>query len=732
MAFNIPINSIPPIATPSDWVRPSDWITITDTANEVQFLVCDSGAKAFTIRTTFTRTSGNIYIDWGDGVTDTISTTTSTDTSHIYSTGGTPSSRGYKTFKIRIYGDATCVITNAQHIVNFAVTGGNPFYNIGLLEAYFGNGTCNTSDFTANYFYSVSANLGDSSFSMLEYVKLPATVSWTSQMASMFRNCTNLYKVIMPTSASSLTDLSSCFRNCKNLLDITLPTNATSITTLNYTFSESENLRNVLLPDNLNNCVDLSNAFHVCTSIKTITMPSINLATNLSYCFNFCYSLQWVKFNSLPSPISSGTTINFFQIFGTCYSLQNVYFPESCSLNSVYQLGSSFQDCINLKNILFPVNFNASSLSGTFTNCYKLNDVVFQSTMPNLTNMGQCFNNCRNLKSITFPATVSSSGVNISSMFQGCISLDTIQIPSGWILTSLNNAFYDCRNITSIILPNNTQNSLTDFGGAFYDCHKLKTIILPTSLTASTNLSQMFFNCYELESVTFPATMNSVTAMQSTFQNCYNLTSITLPTSMTSLNTTGSAFQDCRSLTSITFPSSVAININYNQTFFSCINLKTITLPTTQTTSTNNITNMFTACGNLTTINNLDKVGSLTATPLVNGTITTFAVAATFANIINSLSFNCPFSVIRLQGSSTTQNFNKLNSLRLLNASAGQYTGSTPHINVSFCDLGITALNQLFTDLPIVTSKTINITSCTGAAGCTRTIATAKGWTVTG
>ena len=732
MAFNIPINSIPSTATPSNWARPADWITITDTANEVQFLVADSGAKAFTIRTTFTRTSGNIYIDWGDGVTDTISSTTSTDTSHVYSTGGTPCTRGYNTFKIRIYGDATCVITNAQHIANFNVTGGNPYYNIGLLEAYFGNGTCSTSDFTANYFNSFSSTLGNSSFSMLEYVKLPATVSWTSQMALMFQYCTNLYNVVMPTSASSLTDVSSAFRYCKNLLDITFPTNATSITSLNYTFSECENLRNVSFPSNLNNCIDLSYCFHVCTSIKTVTIPSINLATNLSNFLNYCWSLQWVKFNSLPAPISAGTTINFFQTFGYCYSLQNVYFPESCSSNAIYNLQSFFYECINLKNILFPVNFNASNLSSTFFNCYKLNDVVFQSPMSSLTNASQCFNNCRNLKSVAFPTTVSSSGINISQMFSSCNSLDTIQIPSGWILTSMGNTFYDCRNLTSIILPNNAQNSLTDMAGIAYDCHKLKTIVLPTSLNSVTSLFQMFYNCFELESVSFPATMNSVTAMQNTFQNCYALTSLVLPSSMTSLNNVVNAFNSCTNLTEITLPPSVNININYLNTFSNCINLKTITLPTTQTTNTNTISAMFSGCGNLTTINNLNKVGSLTATPLVNGTVTTGAASSTFANIITSLSFSCPFSVLRLNASSTTQNFNKLNSLRLLNASAGQYTGSTPHINVSFCDLGITALNQLFTDLPTVTSKTINITSCTGAAGCTRSIATAKGWTVTG
>jgi len=157
--------------------------------------------------------------------------------------------------------------------------------------------------------------------------------------------------------------------------------------------------------------------------------------------------------------------------------------------------------------------------------------------------------------------------------------------------------------------------------------------------------------------------------------------------------------------------------------------VKTITLPTTQTSLVTAAQNMFNACGNLKTVSQLGKVGSLTATPLVLGTNGTSFSAS---NILTSLTFNCPFSRFTFNGSSATANFNKLNSLRLLNASAGQYTGSSPQINVSYCDLGIAALNQLFTDLPTVTAKTINITGCTGAAGCTRTIATAKGWVVTG
>jgi hypothetical protein len=77
-------------------------------------------------------------------------------------------------------------------------------------------------------------------------------------------------------------------------------------------------------------------------------------------------------------------------------------------------------------------------------------------------------------------------------------------------------------------------------------------------------------------------------------------------------------------------------------------------------------------------------------------------------------------------------------SVRLLNTSTGQWAGTSPQINVSYTNLSTAALVQLFNDMAAqgtVTSKTINITGATGAAGLTagdRLIITSKGWTITG
>ena len=730
MAFNALINSIAPVPTPSDWVRPSDWIAITDTPNEVQFLVCDIGSKAFSIKHDFTRTSGNIYIDWGDGTIDTITIDVPQTTSHVYSTGGTPCSRGYNTWKIRIYGDPTCVITNAQHIANRNVSGG--FYNIGLLEAYFGDGTCNTSGFNSYYFTSLSTTLSSGSFQYLEYVKLPSTVSWTTQLSQMFQNCANLYKIVMPTSAIALTNTSNMANGCINLRDIALPSNATAITTLASAFTNCINLRTVSFPTDLNSCISFNSTFGNCTSLKNVTFPSINLCTSFNSLFQTCRSLQWVRFTSLPSPVSPGTSISFIGVFGGCSQLQNVYFPSSCSSNARYDASSAFSSCNALKNLLFPTGFDANSLQSTFSTCQFLTSVVFQSGMPSLINMSFTFNSCSLLNSVTLPPTVGAS-ISLQNIFTSCSSLKSITIPSAWTISSLSQAFANCNNLTSITLPNNAQNSCTTMDLMCQGCNKLETIVMPTSLNSINTLSSAFNNCYRLTSVTFPSAMNSVNSLNGVFQSCYNLTSVTMPTIMSVCTSMSSVFSSCYSLETLTLPATLSPSFNsYGYTFFQCVNLKTLTLPTTQTSNTNNITQMLYGCSNLTTINNLNKLGSLTATPTVNAAIAQSAEIGSYMNSMTSLSFSCPFSQLTLNGSNTTSNFNRLNSLRLLNTGAGQWAGSSPQINVSYCDLGIAALNQLFTDLTTITSKTINITGCTGAAGCTRSIATAKGWTVTG
>ena len=735
MAFYLPIQSyLKPKPTPANWVRPGDWITITDSANEVQFLVADTDLATFTINTTFTKNSGtNLYIDWGDGVTDTISTATSVFTNHTYTIGtGTPCSRGYTTFKIRVYADATSVITTCNHVAPRAASvNGSIAYVLGLLEAYYGNNTCTA---IAPIFRSIpvqtfSAYTGVSTFHYLEYVKLPTTVTY-GDMTAIFQNCIRLFVVVMPTSGANFTNFSACFLNCINLLDITFPSNATGITNFTSTFQTCSSLRTVSLPTTLNSCTTMIQAFINCVSLKNITIPSINLCNNLNSTFQACTGLLWVKFNGLPSPASS-SSVNATSMFIDCSSLENVYFPSTCSVNARYSMNNAFQNCYSLRSLIFPTNFNVTNLSATFSRCPAISQIIFQSGFSACTSITGAFQNCINLDTLTLPSTMGST-VDMTSAFNNCCSLRTITIPSAYNISGLADAFNNCISASTITLPNNSQNSIGSMISAFNNCYNLTTITMPTSLTSVSNLTTIFNNCNKLQSITFPATMNNCSSMSSAFANCNALTSVTMPTSMNNCNDFSSIFFGCYKLTSITLPATVsASTTTFANAFSTCASLKTITLPTTQTTSLTSIVNTFFQCGSLTTINNLNKLGSLTATPLAS------ADGNTFINLVTTLQFNCPLSRLTVNGQSAT-NFSLLNSLRLLNVSAGQWTGSSPQINVSFTNMSTAALVQLFNDMaaqPAVSGKTINITSATGAAGLTaanRLIVTSKGWTITG
>jgi len=69
----------------------------------------------------------------------------------------------------------------------------------------------------------------------------------------------------------------------------------------------------------------------------------------------------------------------------------------------------------------------------------------------------------------------------------------------------------------------------------------------------------------------------------------------------------------------------------------------------------------------------------------------------------------------------------KISKLRLTNPNNAYQS-----VAITYLSLDASALNDIFTDLPTLSGRTININGCLGSATCNRTIATSKGWTVIG
>lgn len=731
MAFNLPLqNYFSRTTGPAVYSRPADWPVITDVATEVQFLFCDLGDAACSIRTTFTRTSGsqNIIIDWGDATTSTVTTTASTDTTHTYTPGtGTPCSLGYTTFIIRVYFTGTGVsVLNNCNILSILLSGSTNSTQIcHVLEAYYGDSTQNATPIN---FYSSIGSPGLCVFSNLQFIKCPATVSWTNYLTA-FQSCYSLVKVVMPTSNPNNASMNQIFFLCHSLLEVTFPSNV-NITGFDNAFQNCYNLRSVTLPATMNSLSTMNLSFFYCYNLKSITLPSINSVNSLSSTFQNCFQLEWAKFTSMPIV----GFVSMTNTFNTCYNLQNVYFPATGTATSSYNFGSTFGYSKQLKNIVFPSNINVTNFTQTFYECSSLISCIFPTSITACTNFNSTFYNCTSLLKITLPTGVPTAANSFDNTFFGCAKLQEITIPSGYIFLSMNGTFSNCVSLKILTWTPGTQNSLTTMLAAFYNCTLLTSITMPTSMTAltSTALNSTFSQCFSLLSITLPSTLNAVTSMSNTFSSCRSLTSVTLPTSMSACTNFTSTFVSCFLITSITLPNTVGAVTTFNSTFSQCFSLKTCVLPgAAQLSLVNDIYGILQGCSDLVTLTNFDKIGSLTATPLIAG----FNLTNNRFKSGSAISFSGPLSILQLQGTNLKTD---VQAVRLLNTSAGQWTGSSPQIRVDYTNMSTAQIVQLFNDMAaqgVVVSKTINITSATGAAALTaaeRAIVTSKGWTIIG
>lgn len=732
-SYNLITKNVP--ITPKVYTPAPDWVSITGAVtNQVIFLVNDATNGQYTIRTQFTRpASENIYINWGDGTTDTVSTTTATSTSHTYTSGGTACSRGYNTWKITISGDSGTRITEARFVqlsTEFSE------YPSGLLQAWYGDNTVTTM---ASYF-NEQGTPTPPQFTYLEYVRCPEGMTSSTALDRAFFLCRQLQKVDLPTSLSFLggTALEQTFYECNSLFEISdFPANMTGITSFDQTFFRCFSLERIIfLASELPNINTMNRTFQECLSLGELALPSIPNNTNWGLTFVSCRSLRFIN---IPI-IKNGVTHTFSSCFSNCFRLQSVNLDPNTTGTMI--IDQMFNACSSITTVTLPPNANVTTYSATFNGCSNLKTVSLPMNATNVTTFSSCFNACLNLQSITLPTTAPSTNVSFATAFQNCYNLDEVIFPSTYQINNLSSTFTNASLIKNISLPNNAQNTLTTMNAMCNNCYSLETITMPTQMTGNTTLTSAFQNCTSLKSCILPSSLPAVTTMSNMFNTCSSLQTVTMPTSAALLGSNSSIaytnlFAQCYSLKEVVMPTTVSntqsAGLVTTGMFLNCYSLKSVSLPTGGwSSSLTTATNTFANCYALTGITNIEYYGN-------SGTTTTNYVGATTwgtgSRNILSLDFYCKFSKLELQGTGTGVNLSKLNSLRLRNGGSGQYGGTSPQIDISYTNLSQAALVQVFNDLPTVTAKTINITSATGAAALTageRAIATGKGWTITG
>ena len=322
---------------------------------------------------------------------------------------------------------------------------------------------------------------------------------------------------------------------------------------------------------------------------------------------------------------------------------------------------------------------STNTLESRFRNLRELVVVELPSTQ-SVTNMSSMFLSCSSLQ--TVPLFNTQSVTNMTNMFASCYSLQTVPLFNTQSVTNMNSMFNGCVSLQTVPLFN-TQ-SVTSIGGMFASCYSLQTVPLFNTQSV-TSMTNMFASCSSLQTVPLFNTQ-SVTNMSSMFNGCSSLQTVPLFNTQSVTSMSG-MFASCSSLQTVPLFNTQSVT-SMTSMFASCSSLQTVPLFNTQ--SVTNMTNMFASCYSL------QNVPALVTTAVTS--------SSTFGTM-----------------------FQSCNSLARIEAKDFRFTFS-----VSNCKLSAAALNEIYTNLPTVTGQTITVTGNYGTTDDGPSIATAKGWTVTG
>jgi hypothetical protein len=349
-----------------------------------------------------------------------------------------------------------------------------------------------------------------------------------------------------------------------------------------------------------------------------------------------------------------------------------------------------------------------------------------------LRQMGYFFFQCQNLKNIDKLVTGASARATGSCTFTDAGDLVTatahgfrvgdpiiftsitsttgiVKNTNYWVINANTNDFQVANTYGGAAIALTTNGSGTylrgvSFASAFNKCQSLKGIpIFDTS--QAIDVSRMFYICYSLETVPKLDFSNCVLANYICY-NCFGL--YTVPVlDFSAAVTLASAFISCDGLSSIKLITSACTD--FSSIFSNSSSLKSVSLSSTAAGTI--FSNMFSTCLALTSGPPLDT-----------------AAGTDFGSMFNSCTALVNIPAYDFRAVSTLSSiFNSCTALH-----RGVLDGNTKTISYANGMLSAEELDAIYTALGTGTSQTITVTGNWGVATDTPSIATAKGWTVTG
>ena len=247
--------------------------------------------------------------------------------------------------------------------------------------------------------------------------------------------------------------------------------------------------------------------FQGCTGLRAVynySVNSTNGSNNSSHAFNGCTNL--VEFHATRM---AGGNSNFSSMFYNCSSLK-LCDASLQALDSMYTTNCSSMFCGCTKLVTGPYfRYGLSDTSYMFENCESLSGFVYKP-VPNeslscykiVTNVNgsSMFKGCKSLETANMPFFNFHVFYNVSSMFEGNVSLRTPPSVLRISSASAAYAFNMCYNLEK--LPNMDYDEITLAQYMFGDCVMLTDVSPLATVTwneALTNVSSMFVYCRSIQ-----------------------------------------------------------------------------------------------------------------------------------------------------------------------------------------------------------------------------------------
>ena len=265
------------------------------------------------------------------------------------------------------------------------------------------------------------------------------------------------------SKVSGIGNLDYCFyRTTIDSLDVLREITMTANATMNYTFAECPNLKslnNVTIPRNV---VAIEGMFSGCP-ITTVNNMTINIVGSISGIFKNCTRLAEINTFRIPNVTSVS---NVFEGCSSLSVLSGFEIPSTCTdisglFNGCYGLTSlsdfEFSDKITNATNWYPPYIE--ELNGLIVNSdyVKLNNCTTLRKAINMTinteDAEYFFENCNSLEKVV-NIVISEKVTDLSEMFKGCSSLESVSFSENSVLSNVTNFNEMFKNCSSLIEVN--------------------------------------------------------------------------------------------------------------------------------------------------------------------------------------------------------------------------------------------------------------------------------------